>query len=387
MRYIRYCTNLITAFTFMVLSACVRKLSPVRKNKAMFISDVRSENGGSLLCVYNALGDEYKKVTYFKADRRLWSSPKEFYRLVYDMTTAEAIFLEDYFRYTSYYKVREGQKICQLWHGAGAFKKFGYSRAAGNEHIRIHKGYRKYTNVITSAEAINSCYEEAFGVAADKVCATGIPRTDMFFESDYLEAAKERLYEAYPVLKDKKVILFAPTYRGLRADDAEYDFNQVPIDQLYEALHEDFVWVFKWHPALYNNIANGKVKTPDFDKYPDFFLDLSSEREINDILTVTDVMITDYSSVIFDYYLTGGRMIFYPYDFDQYYNGRSFYFDYEDYLCGPMVKTPDELIEAIRNPSSGEEEIRARFGTRFMEACDGHATQRVVDWVFDRRSE
>ncbi len=387
MKYIRYCTNLMTACAFILLNRIIGKLSPIRKNKAMFISDVRGENGGNLRCVYDALGAEYERATYFKADRRLWSSPAKFYRLVYDMTTAEVIFLEDYFRYTSYYKVREGQRICQLWHGAGAFKKMGYSRIDGTEHIRIHKGYRKYTNVITSAEAINENYAEAFGVPLSSVRATGIPRTDMFFEPDYIEAAKARLYDAYPVLRDRKIILFAPTYRGLRADDATYDFDRLPIDTLYEALHEEYVWIFKWHPALYNNIANGRVKTPDFGKYPDFFVDLSAEREINDILTITDVMVTDYSSVIFDYFLTGGRVVFYPYDFDTYYNGRSFYYDYEDYLYGPVVKDPASLVAAIQSSDDSEDEIRSRFGKKFMEACDGRATQHVIDWVFGRRSE
>ena len=384
MRYIRYCTNLMTAGVFILLNRIIGIFCPVRKNKAVFISDVRGENGGNLKCVYDAMGEDYERATYFKADRRNWSSFGKFCKLVCDMTTAEVVFLEDYFRYTSYYKVREDQKICQLWHGAGAFKKFGYSRAEGNENIRIHKGYRKYTHVITSSEAINSCYAEAFGVTPDKVRATGVPRTDIFFDEKYLKETKARLHEAYPQLEGKKLILFAPTYRGLRADDASYDFSRIPLDEIYEALHEEYVWAFKWHPALYNNIVNGKVRTPDFAKYPDFFLDLSEEREINDILTITDVMITDYSSVIFDYYLTGGRVVYYPYDFDTYYNGRSFYFDYEEYLFGPVAKTPGELIAAIQAPAEDESEIRRKFGEKYMSACDGRATERVIQWVFEK---
>ena len=227
-------------------------------------------------------------------------------------------------------------------------------------------------------------YAEAFGVTPDKVRATGVPRTDIFFDEKYLKETKARLHEAYPQLQGKKLILFAPTYRGLRADDASYDFSRIPLDEIYEALHEEYVWVFKWHPALYNNIANGKVRTPDFAKYPDFFLDLSEEREINDILTVTDVMITDYSSVIFDYYLTGGRVVYYPYDFDTYYNGRSFYFDYEEYLFGPVAKNPEELIAAIQAPAEDESEIRRKFGEKYMSACDGRATERVIQWVFEK---
>jgi len=384
MRYIRYCINLATAALFMVLNRLLALFCPVKKGRMMFISDVRGEIGGNLEFVYNELKDTCECLCYFKPDRRKWTSFGRFCRLVYGMTTAEVVFLEDYFRYTSYFKVRNGQKICQLWHGAGAFKKFGYSRIEGSEHIKIHKGYRKYTNVITSAPAINHCYAEGFGVPEDRVRATGIPRTDIFFDPEYLRSARERITVKYPILKERKVILFAPTYRGLRADDASYDFGQLPLEKLYNALHEEYVFVLKWHPALYNNIAAGRIRTPDFSSYPDFFLDLSSEREINDLLVVTDVLITDYSSVIFDYFLTGGKIVYYPYDFDTYYNGRSFYFDYEEYLYGPVAKNPDQLIEAIREDLAKHEAVRGRFNRKFMEACDGHSTERVCSWVLDR---
>ena len=88
--------------------------------------------------------------------------------------------------------------------------------------------------------------------------------------------------------------------------------------------------------------------------------------------------------MIFDYFLTGGKIVYYPYDFDTYYNGRSFYFDYEEYLYGPVAKNPDQLIEAIREDLAKHEAVRGRFNRKFMEACDGHSTERVCSWVLDR---
>ena len=124
-------------------------------------------------------------------------------------------------------KVRKGQEIVQLWHGAGAYKKFGFSRANGDEGIKIHKGYRKYAKAIVSAEPIRKCYAEAFDIALQKVQATGVPRTDIFFDQEYIKNKREELYRDFPFLKDKKVILFAPTYRGTRAEDAAYDFDKI----------------------------------------------------------------------------------------------------------------------------------------------------------------
>lgn len=386
MRYIRYAINLVTAACFMLLNKLFNATCKLDDSKAMFISDVRSEIGGNLEYVADYMeqmdGERKFNITgSFKADRRLWSSPGEFIRMVKDMSTSRYIFLEDYYRYTSYFTVRPGQEIVQLWHGPGAFKKFGFSRADGNEKIKIHKGYKKYTKVITSAEGIRENYAEAFGVSMDRTAATGIPRTDLFYDKSYVEATSARLFDKYPELSGRKIILYAPTYRGTRADDAAFDAEKLPLDYIYEQLKdENVVFVFKWHPAIYNNIARGDVESYNLEKYNGFYMDLSAEREINDILMITDVLVTDYSSVIFDYYITGNPIVFYAYDLDTYYNGRSFYYPYEEYLFGPLVTEPSELVEALRNADLCEDK-RTAFGQKFMSACDGQATAKTVKWV------
>lgn len=378
---IGYLKKACKAGTFAACNRLFGLIFPLRKNQVLFVSDVRGEIGGNLKFVRDHLPEGMQPRYDFKEDRRLGRGMRKTLRLFYNMSTSKYILLEDYFTYTSYMRVRRGQQICQLWHGAGAYKKFGFSRANNSEGIKIHTGYRKYAKAITSAEAIRPQYAEAFDIPLERVRATGVPRTDIFFDEAYIAAKREELYRDYPVLKERKVILFAPTYRGTNADDAAYDFSKIDPERLYEALGEEYVFVFKWHPAAYNNLRFEDRQAYTLDKYGEFFLDLSKERDINDLLLVTDVLITDYSSVIFDYYLTGGPIVYYVYDLEEYEGGRGIYFPFEDYLYGPAVMDQQSLIEAIRKEDLCEEK-RAAFGKKFMEACDGHATERTVAWLF-----
>ncbi len=372
----------VQAVAFAAVNRAISLCAPLKEDHVLFASDVRAEIGDSMEFVRDAMPAGLKAEYAFRADRRLSRGLRGWFSMAKSMSTCKYILLEDYYRPVSFMRVRPGQQICQLWHAAGAYKKFGYSRAGNAEHIKVHKGYRKYAKAITSAEAIRANYAEAFGISMDKVKATGVPRTDIFFDQDYIEKTRAELYEAYPVLRDKKVILFAPTYRGLRADDAEYDFSKLDPDKLYSTLGEDYVFVFKWHPATYNNLRFEDRQAYALEKYGDFFLDLSQERDINDLLLITDVLITDYSSVIFDYYLVGRPVVYYTYDLEEYEAGRGIYYPFERYLYGPVVRDQDSLMQAIKKADLCEDK-RALFGETFMSACDGHATERTCAWLFE----
>lgn len=354
----------------------------VEKNKVLFLSDVREKLGGNLEVVYNMLPDDkYNKKVALKEDRRKKRTLKESLNLALDLATAEFIVLEDLARATIPIKVRKGQELCQLWHAPGAFKKFGYSR---NDIKNIHPAYKKYTKAIVSAEPICGCYAEAFGITEDKVKATGIPRTDIFFDEKYIEKRKKEIYELYPTLKDKKVILFAPTYRGTPfSNGASYDMDKLEIDKIYEKLKDEYIFVFKWHPAIYNNIQRGITVMPDLEKYNGFYLDLSMCRDINDLLLVTDVLITDYSSVIFDYLLVNKPVVYFTYDLEDYESGRGLYYEFKEYVYGNVAKTSDELINAIKEENMMLDK-RGAFNDKFMSACDGNATKKTVEWIFGK---
>ena len=378
----RYVKSFMLRVYFIIIHEILRKVTSIEKNKVLFISDVRENIEGNFEYIWKYL-DEYKynKVVYLKGDRRNNGGILSFNRMIYDFTTSEVILLEDYFRYTSFVRLKKEQELCQLWHACGAYKKFGYSRLNGNENIKIHQGYKKYTKVITSAEAIRENYAEAFGISIEKIKATGVPRTDIFFDEQCKAEKCAKFYEEYPELKNKKIILFAPTYRGKRAEDASYEFDEIEFESLYQQLKEEYVIIFKWHPALYNNLKRKHVLVYDESKYKDFFYDMSEKREVNDLLFVADILVTDYSSVIFDYALLNKPIIYFMYDIEQYEGGRGLYYELEEYLYGPIVKTTNDLIMAIKEEKNFKIE-RQKFMDKFMSACDGCATERVCHWIW-----
>lgn len=378
----RYVKSFMLRVYFIIIHEILRKVTSIEKNKVFFISDVRENIEGNFEYIWKYL-DEYKynKVVYLKGDRRNNGGILSFNRMIYDFTTSEVILLEDYFRYTSFVRLKKEQELCQLWHACGAYKKFGYSRLNGNENIKIHQGYKKYTKVITSAEAIRENYAEAFGISIEKTKATGVPRTDVFFDEQCKAEKCAKFYEEYPELKNKKIILFAPTYRGKRAEDASYEFGEIEFESLYQQLKEEYVIIFKWHPALYNNLKRKHILVYDESKYKDFFYDMSEKREVNDLLFVADILVTDYSSVIFDYVLLNKPIIYFMYDIEQYEGGRGLYYELEEYLYGPIVKTTNDLIMAIKEEKNFKIE-RQKFRDKFMSACDGCATERVCQWIW-----
>ncbi len=384
-KILKKCIKLIKMGCLVIVNRALRIFTKIEKNKVLFLSDVRETLGGNLELVYNMLPEEkYNKKVSLKADRREKRSLKDIIELNIDLATAEYIVLEDLSRATIPIKLKKNQQMCQLWHAPGAFKKFGYSR---NDIEHIHPAYRKYTKAIVSADEIAHCYAEAFGITDDKVKATGIPRTDIFFDKEYIEKKKEELHKEYPMFKDKKVILFAPTYRGTPfSNSASYDFDKLDLDKIYEQLGSEYIFVFKWHPAIYNNIQRGISSMQDISKYNGFYIDLSQYRDINDLLLVTDVLITDYSSVIFDYLLVDKPVVYFTYDLEDYESGRGLYYEFAEYVYGEVAKDTDGLINAIKEDNMMMEK-RQEFNRKFMSACDGTATKKTVEWIFGSSEE
>ncbi len=380
---INICLILTISYIFSIL--------PKNNKKITFISDTRVEMGGNLKYMYDYIPNSYIKKTILKKDRRTKRKIKDKINLLYTLSTSKYIFLEDLVQTTSYFHFTKKQELIQLWHGPGAYKKFGYSRLIknGGDIKSVHRGYKKYTKAIVSGEGIREKYAEAFGISIDKVFATGFLRTDAFFDKKFVENTRKTLLEKYPQFKNKKVILFAPTYRGapyknVSAGGAYYDFSKINFDEIYNKLKDDYVFIIKWHPALYNNINNGQIEdVPDLGKYNNFYYDLSQYRDINDLLLITDVLITDYSSVIFDYVLLEKPIIYFTYDLDEYVNDRGLYYPFDDYVYGSVACNTKELIEYIKNPDFCNEE-RLKFKEKFMSACDGNSTKKTYDLIFKK---
>ena len=342
------------------------RLFPLQEAKVLFLSDVREELSGNLAYVAKALPDEYKQVYSFKADRRQRRSFREYLALCFHLATARVIFLDDFSDATAFLNLRRRQQLVQLWHGSGAYKKFAYARGGENGDLkRIHPGYKRYSLAITSSRHICKDYANAFRLPLAKVAATGIPRTDLFFDEKQCNALRETFYATYPALRTKKIVLFAPTYRGDKVEEADYDCSKLDLHALCQMLGEEYVFLIKWHPAFWQNVSSGRKEGFDLAGLEGFAYDVSAEREVNDLLLVADVLVTDYSSVIFDYALLHRPIVYFAYDLDVYADGRGLFYPFKDYQYGPVAQNTYQLAQSIL---AGDlcEAARERFTEYFI---------------------
>ncbi len=336
----------------------------IKDNKVLMFSSVRGKLGGNLLQIKNYI--DKNNLPYELAVYTSENMPHDF-KLAKEAASSHYILIDDYEPKAYVLKLRKKQELVQVWHGLGAFKKFGYSRESAVKTSLTHKNY---TKTIVSSPAVISAYKEAFAMDEKGILPLGIPRTDLLFDDKYIESTKKRLMKNNPQLKGKKVCVFAPTFRGENVNSAFYPSDFFNPQVLADSLGDDWVVVTKYHPFIKNaEIYNSKN-----------VVDMSNEREMNDVLLIADVLVTDYSSVIFENAILGKPLVLYVPDLDQYTDTRGFYYDYNMYSYGEMVQDFSELAEVVKVAKNDEEKLK-RFREMFTCCCDGHSTERFVNEI------
>ncbi|AVK63045.1 CDP-glycerol--poly(glycerophosphate) glycerophosphotransferase [Lactobacillus sp. CBA3606] len=358
-------------------------LQPIRKKQISFVSDSRVTISGNFEFIYQELKQrqtDFKISFYLKPSIKAKKSWKEVRTLAKALATSRYIILDDFYPLVYPLAIREHADLIQVWHAVGAFKTFGYSRLGMPGGPKLQSlNHRNYTKALVSSHNIADKYAEGFGIAPDKIAPLGIPRTDVFFDQPKQAEIRARLETELPFIKGKKVILFAPTFRGNGQQSAYYPFEMLNFKEIYEALHEDYVFLLKIHPFVQN-----KPTLPY--EYSDFYYDVSDYREINDLLLVADQLITDYSSVCFEYALLKRPMVFFAPDLADYMQSRSFYFNYFDFIPGSLAENTGDLIKQLEHPALNKAKLDG-FINFFFDDLDGHATARFVDALQDNFGE
>lgn len=346
------------------------KSLPMQENKIFMLSTSKGKLGGNLAAIKNYIE---KNSCPFEVDVVTDLASLSTEQLGAKLAQSKFVLVDDYESCVYVLKLRPGQQLVQVWHAMGAFKRFGYGRETAEKNSLTHKNY---TKAIVSSPEIVDIYAQAFGISSDKIIPVGTPRTDLFFDGDYVSAVKERLYKKQPLLKGKKICLFAPTFRGQNVNDAAYPESFIDIEKFANGLGDDWAVIVKMHPFV-----KAKFKIPQSVQNRVF--DFGDEREINDILFITDVLVTDYSSVIFENAIIGNAAVLYAPDLADYNNGRGFYFDYADYSCGKITKNQDELVAAVLDANTTNDNYKA-FKSRFVALCDGNSTKRFVEKILEK---
>ena len=324
--------------------------APVDEKKVVFVEVRHPQVTNSMQVMFDELANnyDYNIHTHFlltngtiRADFR-----KRCLDAVKDIATAKYVFMNEASNTMSAMPLRPETKIIQLWHGCGAFKKFGFSTAdlifgaSKDEQLR-HPFNKNYSLVTVSSPEVIWAYNEAMNIDESKgiVQATGSSRTDIFYNKEFLKEAREHVYELVPQAKDKKIILYAPTFRG-RVAKAETP-DMLNIKMFYEALGDEYVLLIKHHPVVKNPPA-----VPE--EYKNFAMDVGNILSIEELLSTADICISDYSSLVFEYSLFEKPLIFFAYDLDEYFDWRGFYYDYYELAPGLIAKTNFEMIDYIK---------------------------------------
>lgn len=360
-----------------VVNTVARHL-PIKNNRVVFLSNRRDDLTGNFEFVNKYL-DQVPDL-----DRRYVLDSNEvkhmhlgsLIRMAWYFGNAKVILVDDFCELFFRMPRRKGTYLIQLWHACGAFKTFGCSRMGRpGGQTQQSKNHRNYDYALVSSKNIAKFYAEGFGISEDKVAATGIPRTDVFFDKAYKEKVTREFYEKYPQLKDKKIVLFAPTFRGNGKLSGYYPVDRLDVNKLYEDLGEKYAIIVKHHPFVNNRSHIRK-------KYKDYIIDLSANSELNDLLFVTDVLITDYSSVVFEASLLDIPMLMYAYDLERYISSRGFYYEYEDMAPGKIVRTYSDLVTAIEQQDFENDKLR-EFKKRFFDDLDGRSTVRAGELIVE----
>lgn len=288
----------------------------------------------------------------------------------YKLGGAKYIFLNDNFMPLAKLKLNPETKVIQLWHGQGVFKKFGLSIERPPEiRQREIAANEKLSYVVCSSCGIAKYYAEAFGVPIEKVIDSGTPNQDYYFSHHDKAEIRARFNERYPSATGKLLVLYAPTFRESKADDAE-----ILAHMDFKALKDSFEYpieiLVRLHPQVRSSVG-------DFDSLP-YVVDVTDYENINELCLISDLLITDYSSVCMDFSLLNKPMVFYAYDLDAYTASRDFYFDYESYVPGPVARNMDELCSIIKS-GNFEDDKAAQFKFINFGTPLGDATVSLLD--------
>ncbi len=290
------------------------------------------------------------------------------------------LYLTDFYFPAYACQPREGQSVVQLWHACGAFKKWGYSTrgkawGATEDDLNRYSVHNTYTHVCVSSEKVRFAYADAFGCDEKIVRALGTPRTDVYFDPDFVSSGRDKLTERFPGIGNRKIILYAPTFRGTTLRES-YMKNCLDFELLANVLGDEYALVLKLHPLTAKKFA---LSAEDNVRFGDFVFDASEGLPIETALCAADVVITDYSSLIFEYALLERPMLFFAYDLAEYNDQRSFYFDYESFVPGSIVTDSNAIVSEIKALKTDFDIERVRrFRKDFMSACDGSSTERIV---------
>ena len=362
-----------------------RGISHNTKKRILFFSQTSTKFSDNMKPVYDRLMERgFDKEYTIDIDLREEAGKKKSMvsnvKLTRRLASYDYIFVDNYVPIFTAIQPDNDVKVIQLWHAGVGFKSVGYARfgvkGSPDAFLSCH---RRYTHAMVGNEGLIPVYSEVFGIPEDRFTATGMPRLEHFLDKDIMNGVMDGIYGKYPMLKEKRVILFAPTFRGNGQQDAYYDYEKLDLERLHEMAKEtDSIIVFKWHGFI-----KDRMEIPE--AYKETMIDIS-DSNLNDLMYVSNLLVTDYSSCYYDYLLLERPIIFYMYDEAIYSGSRGVGESMSNIAPGKVVHDMDEFLDALRFT----DEI-PKPASYMIDKCltngDYSASDRIIDKVFGLERE
>ncbi|HJA91155.1 MAG TPA: CDP-glycerol glycerophosphotransferase family protein, partial [Candidatus Jeotgalibaca merdavium] len=331
----------------------------------------------------------YKFVWVMNEPSRIPGNPRTVKRfsLKYYYYLARAKYIVSNVRMPNKYIKRNEQSYLQTWHGTPLKRLAGDMdnvHMPGTNAARYKKNFNHETNKWDYLIAPNQYSAEIFRRAFwfnNKMLPTGYPRNDILTNQNDEETISG-LKRINQIPTNKKVILYAPTWR----DDeyfkvGKYKFNlKLDLHRLKEQFGDEYIVLLRMHYLVASNI--------DLTGLEDFAYDVSKYSDVSELYLMSDILITDYSSVFFDYANLKRPILFFTYDIKKYQGQlRGFYIDMETELPGPLLMNNDDIMNAIENIDEVTEKYKERYNEFYERFCswdDGRSSEKVVDAVFEK---
>jgi CDP-glycerol glycerophosphotransferase len=282
------------------------------------------------------------------------------------------------------FRKRDGQVYLQTWHGT-LLKRIGFDIAnpqfiSGTAYFdHLAKDVAQWDLLLSPNPFSTPLMRRAFRYEGE-ICEYGYPRNDLLRRGDTAELAA-RVRQRLGLPEGKRVVLYAPTWRDnqVYANGRRYRFDmRLDLERAWRELGEDHVFLIRGHHHMADDVPAGMRDG--------FAINVTAYPDITELYLVADVLVTDYSSAMFDYAVTGRPMVFFTYDLAEYRdNLRGFYFDFEAEAPGPLLATSAEVIGALTDidaVSAPYRDTYQRFAARFCPLDDGKAAARVCDRLF-----
>lgn len=349
------------------------KLFPIKSGKILFCSRQSDSEPLDFLLIKNEIGKRCENAEFVTICSRTEHNATKMIKFaaqvlksMYHLATSSVCIVDSYWPTVSVLKHKKDLKVIQIWHSIGKMKKSGFQAldkksGRNGSYARALKMHNNYDYLIGGSPVWNKYYCEAFNISEEKILNYGLPRIDYLLDTQ--QRNKDRFLKEFPQWKDKKIVLYAPTFRR----NMKSEWSRIADAQKYD----DIVIIVKNHPgqAIDKEEARGNIA----------FID---DWETIDLIAACDYMITDYSSIALEAAVLRKKTFYWVYDYDEYMENSGININLKKEMSGNVFENIDDLMYCVKNDKYNSE-LQEWYIKKYLPAELGKSTEKIATLTLD----